>query len=404
MPLTGPDDGRSPDLPCLPGLGCNPLGSLGADAINSVAQGVFQAFASFVAQGVAATLDAVSAAIANTTEVTLDASWFQDHFDQMRSLGLLVLLPMVLVGIISAVIRRDAAQLWRAGGVYIPVAIIGAAVLIELTNRALAVTDWATGVMSGGAGGSTEAAVASLKTAVQQLSAAGAPDVGTFLAIVVLLVLMAGAVLIWMELLLRTGAIYVVVLFLPLAMTGLVWKATVQWTRRMLEILVALLLSKFVIVAVLTLAAGMMTSGTGVGTVMEGATLLLLAACAPFALLRLVPVVEAGLIGQLEGLERRPIAAARHAASSAAQVAVFGAEAAVATGAIGRNGGDGGNEFSARPEPGGQLNRVRRPADWPDGAETGEGTVSAPPPPTGSGSAPATGRPTAELAEAGGGG
>ncbi|MGH9126751.1 MAG: hypothetical protein ACRDZ8_18775, partial [Acidimicrobiales bacterium] len=367
------------DLPCVPVV-C----SLGSDAVKSVAQTVLGSFASFLAQGVADVLDQVATAIDNTTKVTLDASWFQSNFDAMRSLAVLVLLPMVLVGLISAVIRRDASQLWRAGGVYIPVAILGGVLLIALTEKALAVTDWATAALTGNVTTSDHSAVAILKNAVLVIS--GDPSLASALAEVVLMIALFGALLIWMELLLRTAAIYVVVLFLPLAMSGLVWKGSAQWTRKMLEALVALILSKFVIVVVLALAAGMITAGKGVGTVMEGATLLMLAAAAPFALLRLVPIVEAGAIGHLEGLERRPLAAAKRAASTALQVAMLGAGSG--GGALADNGGDAGAALGGHREAGGQLASVGSPdgggsrGQGPSGGGPSGGGSTAPPPPT----------------------
>ncbi len=64
------------------------------------------------------------------------------------------------------------------------------------------------------------------------------------------------AFLLWMELLVRSAAVYVAVLFLPLALASLAWPAIAHWCRRLVDTLVALVLSKFVIVAVLSLAAG----------------------------------------------------------------------------------------------------------------------------------------------------
>jgi hypothetical protein len=219
-----------------------------------------------------------------------------------------------------------------------------------------------------------------LRGAIAAVSSPGTIGAGTMLAITVMLVLLAGALLIWIELLLRTSAIYVVVLFLPLAMTGLVWRATVSWTRRMLEILVALILSKFVIVVIIDLAAGMIVAGDGIGTILQGATLLLLAACAPFALLRLIPLAEAGVISHLEGMERRPVAVASRAATAVARQAVGGIETSTAGQAVRANGGDAYQALVNNQAEGGDLN-----VDPPDGWS----------------SAPAGSRPSAALVGAG---
>jgi hypothetical protein len=126
-----------------------------------------------------------------------------------------------------------------------------------------------------------------------------------------LLVVIAG-LLLWIQLLIRSAAIYVCVFFLPLVLAGLVWPATARWTKRLVETLIALILSKFVIVSIISLAVAAMgrplseSGGGGVGTVVGGASLLLLAAFSPFALFKLIPLAETSSIGHLEGMERRP--------------------------------------------------------------------------------------------------
>ena len=81
------------------------------------------------------------------------------------------------------------------------------------------------------------------------------------LLLIALLIAVAAFVL-WLELLIRAAAVYVAVLFLPLALATLVWPAVSHWCRRLVETLAALILSKFVIVATLSLAAGAVASGT----------------------------------------------------------------------------------------------------------------------------------------------
>ena len=371
--------------PCLPVIGCDPLGGLGEEAANVMARAVINTFVSFVADGVKTVLQQVSIAITKSTEVTLDRDWFTSHAAAIRGLAVVVLLPLMLVGLISAVIHRDPSQLLRAGGVYVPVAIVGGAAAVVATDTALTVTDALTSAVTGDMAANFAAAMNALRGAIAAVSSPGTIGAGTMLAITVMLVLLAGALLIWIELLLRTSAIYVVVLFLPLAMSGLVWRATVSWTRRMIEILVALILSKFVIVVIIDLAAGMIVAGDGIGTILQGATLLLLAACAPFALLRLIPLAEAGVIGHLERMERRPVAVATRAATAVARQAVVGVETAAASEAVRGNGGDAYQALVNNQADGGELS-VDPPEGWssaaavsrPSAALVGAG-VSSPP-------------------------
>jgi len=134
----------------------------------------------------------------------------------------------------------------------------------------------------------------------------------------------------WLELLIRAAAVYVAVLFLPLALATLVWPAISHWCRRLVETLAALILSKFVIVATLSLAAGAVASGTagtgshgsGFSSVLAGGALLLMATFVPFAILRMIPAVEAGAVAHLDGLRERGTAAMTRMPRSAASHAL----------------------------------------------------------------------------------
>jgi hypothetical protein len=134
------------------------------------------------------------------------------------------------------------------------------------------------------------------------------------------------AFVLWLELLIRAAAVYVAVLFLPLALATLVWPAISHWCRRLVETLAALIISKFVIVATLSLAAGAVASGTagtgshgsGFSSVLAGGALLLMATFVPFAILRMIPAVEAGAVAHLDGLRERGTAAMTRMPRSAA--------------------------------------------------------------------------------------
>src|ERR1017187_2995799 len=113
-----------------------------------------------------------------------------------------------------------------------------------------------------------------------------------FLAFLVGLLTAAGALTLWVELLLREAAVYVIVLMLPLVFAALVWPARRVWAIRAVELLVALVLSKFAIVAVLALGGAALNHGAshGATTLLLGLVLVVLGAFAPWALLALLPL------------------------------------------------------------------------------------------------------------------
>jgi hypothetical protein len=124
-----------------------------------------------------------------------------------------------------------------------------------------------------------------------------------FLAFFVGVLTVAGAVALWIELLMREAAIYVIVLMLPLAFAALVWPARRIWVLRAIELLIALILSKFAIVAVLSLGGAALSSSSpySITGVLAGCVLVGMAAFVPWALLRLLPIAEiaSGAAGSL---------------------------------------------------------------------------------------------------------
>jgi hypothetical protein len=108
----------------------------------------------------------------------------------------------------------------------------------------------------------------------------------------------------------RDAAIYIAVFFLPLTFIAMIWPATSRFARRLVELLVAVILAKFVIVAIISLASAAITNananalasgdqGQLFERMMAGAALLILAAWSPFALLRLIPMMETAAAGVL---------------------------------------------------------------------------------------------------------
>jgi hypothetical protein len=233
---------------------------------------------------------------------------------------------------------------------------------VELTALGLRVTDELCGIVGRTTGSDSSTVFGHVAKAITVLSGLGQAGAGGFLGLALALLVAAGALVIWLELLLRASAIYVAVFFLPVALAGLVWPATARWSRRLVELLAALILSKFVIVAVLSLGVAMVANGDGIDVAVSGGALLLLAAFAPFVVLRLAPVVEAAAIAHLEGIERRPLArvAATGKQASAlllAQVEAAGA-AQVASAGSGPSPAGGGARIAASPTVGGELDRL----------------------------------------------
>ena len=135
----------------------------------------------------------------------------------------------------------------------------------------------------------------------------------------------------WLELVVRAAAVSVAALFLPLALAGLVWPAVSHWCRRLADTLAALVLSKLVVAATLSLAVGAVAGGLGVGAtggdgggfaaVITGIALLAIATFSPFTLLKLIPAIESGVVSHLESTRHR-LSSAAHAPMRARNMAL----------------------------------------------------------------------------------
>lgn len=299
-------------------LGGNPsseLFSIGARDLLSVIQ-------TWVSDGAVWLLDQVGAVLNSTTEANLNSSWFGARFSLMAELTASVMLPMILCAVIQCVYRQNAAALMRIFLVNLPLAVLLTGVAVELVRIAMAVTDAMSAEFLAAAGEDTREIVSTL-TVLAGPGAAGVPGFAMFIAEL----LIAGtAFTLWLELVVRASAITAAALFLPLVLGALVWPAISHWARRLADTLAALVLSKLVIAAVISLAVGAVAGGldgsgsvsSRFGDLVVGVALLLLATFSPFVLLRLIPVLEAGAASHLEGARHRFAPAAQSAIRPAA--------------------------------------------------------------------------------------
>src|SRR5580704_4270095 len=241
----------------------NPIcqaGSIGGSVVSSGFESVLSGISQWVASGAEWLLDQIGDVLSSTTTVDVGATWFKTHYGQMTALAAVVILPMLLASTLQAIIRQNPGQLIKTFLLQLPLALLLAVVAIQIVVLSLSATD----AMSDAVAGGTSADVGSLLTGVTSglVTAAADPTIASFVLLLVALLIAVAAFVLWLELLIRAAAVYVAVLFLPLALATLVWPAVSHWCRRLVETLAALILSKFVIVATLSLAAGAVASGT----------------------------------------------------------------------------------------------------------------------------------------------
>jgi hypothetical protein len=309
------ENGFCDRLPGFIGGGCHFAGGI-AGAVHDptsvpgdVAGAVFDkaaglsvgAITNWVADGASWLMGQLAGVIDRTTTPKLEAEWFASHYRTMVALAGIIVLPLLLASILGAIVTQDAGRLIRTVFGHLPLAGIFAAAAVGLVSMGLAVTDGMTAWVSQGTGADAGAFLARSSSALASL---GGQDKALFAVFLGAVVMALGAVVVWIELIARQAAVYVAVLFLPISIAGIVWPATAHWFKRLVHILVAVILSKFVIAAILALAASGLAASpdeAGFGAVLAGGALLSLAALSPLGLLRLVPVLEASVVGSARG-------------------------------------------------------------------------------------------------------
>lgn len=370
-------------LCALPGCGLlDPLPSLSGSVARALAGGVFAAFTT--SERVAATwiVRHVLHLLTPGTEVRLGSgTWFATTIRQVLPLVGYVVLPLALAGTITAVARQDLRRLARVWLVGVPVGVGAGGILYALVAVSVGAVDELCGLLH------PAAAIVAVSGAAG-VDLAGTPE--GVQALVGLLLLVAGVCL-WLELVLRSASVYLALFFMPLVLATLLWPTVAGAAKRFVELLAALVLAKLVIVGALCVGAGALdaTHG-GIDTAISGAAVLLLAAFAPFAVLRLVPFVEVGAVAHLEGLSRRPVLAAEAVPQ---RVAAHASRAGALLGQLHRPPSGG---LEASPSP--RLPLPEHRTDWtlPPDPHGGEGAGRSPgggdPPTPGPGGASGPGR------------
>jgi hypothetical protein len=288
--------------------GANP-GQAVTSAVTGAAQNVVEtagdsALRSFTAAVAAAGkffLEKVGGLIHGTTSPdVVNADWFASQYRVMLALAVVIALPILLVSVAQSIVRADGMQAIRSAFVFLPLAAILSAVGPAMAQMLINISDWMSAILGGNAAADAEKFMTDAGAALAGLGAGSVnPAAPVFGVLLGALIITLGALSIWLELLLRAAAIYISVLFLPLALAAMIWPAGWRWCRRLIEFLIAIIFAKVFIVAIINLAAAGLARG-GLGDkfegVLAGGALLLMAAFTPIALLKLIPLAEAAVV------------------------------------------------------------------------------------------------------------
>jgi hypothetical protein len=266
------------------------VGDLAGEAAQAVGGGVLEELARWMIAAASQITTFVSKAMTDTTTPRLESSWFESQFEPMVDLGAALGLLVALISLGSAAIRRSP-ELLAATLSGIARAGIGTGLVVALTVLGLSLAD--------------QISTAVLTSSPQEFWKAVAHAWGTSgfggfessaLAMLIALVEVLAAALVWIELVVRGAAIYLAVLFFPVALAAAIWPALGSWPGRLARLLALFVMLKPVALIVLSLAGSAAAAGlsfgggvpSSVGTILSACVIFVLAAFAPWALMYLI--------------------------------------------------------------------------------------------------------------------
>ncbi|HEX5983054.1 MAG TPA: hypothetical protein VFY69_02495, partial [Solirubrobacterales bacterium] len=287
------------------------------DAIEGVGNSIFEQITTWVSGGAGWLMGKVVEGINETTTPELTTKGFLQQYTRMAQIAALMGLAMLLLAVLEGLAQGNAGLLARVAFVNLPLAFIATSVAYAVVQMLLVATDGlchaiATAshdnsqeffkgainglAQAGGDAGREVGGKAAGPVGAAQGQAAGATAVPLFVTFLAAIIGAFAAFLVWIELLMRDAAVYVVALFMPLALAASIWPRWTGALRRTGELLVVIIGSKFVIVSIISLAAGLMAENDGrVEHILAASALMLLACFAPFVLFRLVPFAEGAM-------------------------------------------------------------------------------------------------------------
>jgi hypothetical protein len=298
--LSGPLPGVGLASPVTEAVG-GAIGGAAKEAIGAVTAPIFDQIASVTTDAASWLVGKVAALVSETTSPDLMSPGFLARYRQMAEIAALLGAAMLLAAVLEGIARGDLALLGRAVLVNLPFAFIAMSIAYVAVAALLGITDQLCGVFAQSSGHDAQGFLHGSAEAISKAGASvggapGAVGAPVFAVIIAALLAIVAGFFVWIELVARDAAIYVVALFLPMALATSIWPRWSGALRRTAELLVALIGSKFVIVVIVSLAAGLLSHGDGrFEQVIAAAALLLLACFAPIVLLRLVPFAEGAM-------------------------------------------------------------------------------------------------------------
>ncbi len=270
------------------------FGGLAEDAGRAIIELVLAVIFGFIADAVAAITSALAPTFnGGSTTVDLAGGWFNAEGGTVRGVGevyfdSLTVLVFLLLALVRALFAGEFSAMWRASLIDVPVAFLGTAVTVLVASALLEIVDMASVTLLGADGEQLSAFSEALADA-ERLNGAG------LLGILFGLLFIIGAVVVWIQLLVRAALIYIVIAFAPITWVTRAYPGTRGIARRGAEIAIALIVSKFAMAISFRLGAEALSSAdvasgeADLSSMLVGSAIMLMTAFMPWMIFKVIP-------------------------------------------------------------------------------------------------------------------
>jgi type IV secretion system protein TrbL len=258
------------------------------DAAGSLVSAPFDWLAEGMGNAAAWTFESVWTIFDSTTMVDVTSSQYTRVYNILFGVALFIMLGFFMLQVIGGMIRREPVALSRAA-LGLAKSILGSFVALALLATALEVTDQLCIGIVRAAGTNMEQIgdrIALLAAGLGGINLA-APGAGAIITIFIAGLATGAAFIVWISLLIRKALLLIAIAFAPVALAGSSWDYTRGWLSKWAQFVIALIVSKVVLVVIFLLATAQVSAPIdadlqSVSEPVAGVVLMLIAGFAPY--------------------------------------------------------------------------------------------------------------------------